>query len=136
MTDATVSAAHRSWIAPGWVKAKDPDLLAVKRSVRAAVVMPSAFGLAHLVFANPQISLFGAFGSFALLLLVDFPGRPLTRLLSYLTLFLVGSCFIALGTLVSTDKVAAVAAMAVVGFAVLFAGVVSPRQRPRRRRPC
>ena len=128
MTDATVSAAYRPRPnALGWLKAKDPDLLAVKRSVRAAVVMPSVFGLAHLLFANAQVSLLGAFGSFSLLLLVDFPGRPRTRFLSYVALFLMGSCFIALGTFVSTDKVAAVAAMAVVAFAVLFAGVVSPQ---------
>jgi uncharacterized membrane protein YccC len=88
--------------------------------------MPSVFGLTHLLFSNPQVSLFGAFGSFALLLLVDFPGRPRARLVSYLALFLTGSCFIALGTVASTNKVAAVVAMAVVGFAVLFAGIVSP----------
>ncbi len=128
MTDATASAAYRPRPnALGWLKAKDPDLLAVKRSVRAAVVMPSVFGLAHLLFANAQVGLLGAFGSFSLLLLVDFPGRPRTRFLSYVALFLTGSCFIALGTFVSTDKVAAVAAMAVVAFAVLFAGVVSPQ---------
>ena len=38
-----------------------------------------------------------------------------------------GCGFIALGTLVSTHKVAAVAAMAVVGFVVLFAGIVAPQ---------
>jgi hypothetical protein len=128
MTDATVSAPYRPRPnALGWVKSKDPDFLAVKRSVRAAIVMPSVFGLAHLLFANAQVSLLGAFGSFSLLLLVDFPGRPRTRFLSYVALFLVGSCFVALGTFVSTDKVAAVAAMAVVAFAVLLAGVVSPQ---------
>ena len=128
MTDATVSAPYRPGPnALGWLKAKDPDFLAVKRSVRAAIVMPSVFGLAHLLFANAQVSLLGAFGSFSLLLLVDFPGRPRTRFLSYVALFLMGSCFIALGTFVSTDKVAAVVAMAVVAFVVLFAGVVSPQ---------
>jgi hypothetical protein len=89
--------------------------------------MPLVFGLAHLFFANAQISLFAAFGSFALLLLVDFPGRPRTRLVSYVVLFFVGGCFVALGTVVSTDKPAAVAVMAAVGFAVLFAGIVSPQ---------
>jgi uncharacterized membrane protein YccC len=126
-TDVAVPTPHRSWSARGRIEAKDPDLLAIKRSVRAAVVMPTVFGLAHLLFANAQISLFGAFGSFALLLLVDFPGRPRTRLFSYVALFVVGSCLIALGTIVSTHKAAAVAAMAVVGFVVLFAGVVSPQ---------
>jgi uncharacterized membrane protein YccC len=110
-----------------WVKAKDPELLAVKRSVRAAIVMPTVFAIAHLWFSSSQTSLFGSFGSFALLLLVDFQGRPRTRLLSYVALFLVGSGLISLGTVVSTHKVAAVVVMAVVGFAVLFVGVVTPQ---------
>jgi len=89
--------------------------------------MPSVFGLAHLVFSNAQVDLFAAFGSFALLLLVEISGRRRTRLVSYVVLFLVGSCLIVLGTVASTHKVAAVLAMAGVGFAVLFAGIVSPQ---------
>jgi hypothetical protein len=108
------------------VRAKDPDLLAVKRSVRAAVVMPAVFGLTHVLFANGQVSLFAAFGSFSLLLLVEFTGRPRTRLVSFAVLFAVGCGFIALGTTVSTHKVAAVVATLVVGFAVLYAGLVAP----------
>ncbi len=109
------------------VRAKDPGLLAIKRSLRAAVVMPLVFALAHQFFTNPQVALFGAFGSFSLLLLVEFAGRPRTRLVSYGALFVVGAAFIALGTVVSTHKVAAVVVMAVVGFVVLFAGIVSPQ---------
>ena len=111
----------------GWIRAKDPGYLALKRSVRAAVVMPAVFWVAHEGFTNAQVGLFTAFGSFALLLLVDFAGRPRVRCTSYLVLFAVGCGFIAFGTLVSTHKVAAVAAMAVVGFLVLFAGIVAPQ---------
>lgn len=119
---------ERSWSnVVVWVKAKDTDLLVVKRSLRAAIVMPTVFAIAHLWFSSSQTSLFASFGSFALLLLVDFQGRPRTRLLSYVVLFLVGSGLISLGTVVSTHKVAAVVVMAVVGFAVLFAGVVTPQ---------
>jgi uncharacterized membrane protein YccC len=110
-----------------WIRRKDPGLLAIKRSIRAAVVMPAVFGITHLLFTNPQVSLFGAFGAFALLLLVDFEGRPRTRLFSYAVLFAVGAGFIALGTVASTHKVAAVVVMAVVGFGVLFVGIVSPQ---------
>jgi len=110
-----------------WLRSKDPDFLVVKRSVRAAVVMPSVFALAYGLFANRQVALFGAFGSFALLLLVEFTGRPRTRVVSYAGLYVVGSCFIALGTVVSTQKVTAVVAMGLVGFAVLFAGIVAPQ---------
>ena len=110
-----------------WVRRKDPGLLAIKRSVRAAVIMPAVFGLTHALFSNPQVSLLGALGSFALLLLVDFPGRPRTRLFSFVLLWLIGSGLIALGTVVSTHKWVSVGVMAVVGFAVLFAGIVSPQ---------
>ena len=110
-----------------WLRSKDPDLLVIKRSVRAAVVMPTAFAIAHVGFSNPQVGLFAAFGSFALLLLVEFTGPVRTRALSYVGLYVVGSCFIVLGTVVSTQKVAAVVAMALVGFSVLFAGVASPQ---------
>ncbi len=111
--------------ARAWVRSKDPEFLTVKRSVRAAVVIPLAFGLAHLLFSNPQVGLFAAFGSFSLLLLVDFQGRPRSRLDSYVIVFVIGVVLISLGTVASTHKIAAVATMAVIGFAVLFAGIAS-----------
>jgi uncharacterized membrane protein YccC len=130
MTDAaTQSVPAPTRTRPGfmhWLRSQDPDLLVLKRSVRGAVVMPSVFALAHAVFSDPQVALFGAFGSFALLLLVEFTGPVRTRLVCYLTLYVVGSCFIVLGTIVSTQKVAAVVTMGVVGFGVLFAGIVAP----------
>jgi hypothetical protein len=126
--EPAVPAARRPWAALGtWFGVKAPGPVIVQRSIRAAVVMPAVFGLTHVLFSNPQISLFGAFGSFALLLLVDFPGFTRTRLVSYLAFVLVGSCLISLGTVVSDDKVAAVVLMAVVGFCVLFVGIVSPQ---------
>jgi len=112
--------------AVAWVRKKDPGLTAIKRSVRAAIVMPTTFAVGHFAFSNPQIGLFAAFGSFSLLLLVDFPGRPSSRLLSYFGLFTVGACLISVATVVSTHKVAAVAAMGLVGFTVLFVGIAWP----------
>ncbi len=130
MTETTAASASTDHLpstpAVRWIRSKDPQFLAIKRSVRAAVVMPLAFGLAHLIFPNPQVSLFAAFGAFSLLLLVEFQGRPRKRLLSYLAVFVMGVVLISLGTVVSTHKIAAVAAMGVVGFVVLFAGIVSP----------
>jgi uncharacterized membrane protein YccC len=134
MTEAGALAVHErpksaTGKVPGlgtWFNVKAPGRVPLTRSIRAAVIIPGVFGLTHVVFANPQVSLFGAFGSFALLLLVDFPGRTRTRLLSYVALVLVGAAFIAVGTVASTHKVAAVVAMAVVGFCVLFLGIVSP----------
>jgi uncharacterized membrane protein YccC len=110
-----------------WLRSKDPELLVVKRSVRAAIVMPSVFALAHGLFSDPQVALFGAFGSFALLLMVEFTGNMKTRLVTYVGLYVVGSCFIVLGTVVSSHKAAAVVAMGLVGFGVLFAGIIAPQ---------
>ncbi|HEY6473796.1 MAG TPA: FUSC family protein, partial [Acidimicrobiales bacterium] len=121
-----VAAGNPGQRAVRWLRAKDPGLLAVKRSLRAAIVMPSVFAIAHASFSNSQVSLFAAFGSVALLLMVEFTGPPRTRVLSYSAMFVVGCAFIALGTTVSTNKVAAVVTMGVVGFVVLFAGIVSP----------
>ncbi len=129
MTDELVTAAPAAPPAGvlGRIRSKDPDLLVIKRSVRAAVIMPLVFALTHAIFSNPQVSLFGAFGSFALLLLVEFTGRPQVRLASFGVLFVVGAGFTVLGTVVSTHKVAAVITMGVVGFVVLFTGIVAPQ---------
>jgi Fusaric acid resistance protein-like len=129
MTKAPAApAARHPWTVLGpWFGVKAPGPVILQRSIRAAVVMPAVFALTHVLFSNPQVSLFGAFGSFALLLLVDFPGFTRTRLVSYLAFVLVGGCLISLGTVVSDDKVAAVVLMAVVGFCVLFVGIVSPQ---------
>jgi uncharacterized membrane protein YccC len=110
-----------------WLRAQDPDYLVLKRSVRAAVVVSSLFAIAHFAFKNSQVGLFVAFGSFALLLLVEFTGAPRSRLVSYLGLWVVGSVLIILGTVVSTNKPVAVVMMGVVGFVVLFAGIVAPQ---------
>jgi uncharacterized membrane protein YccC len=115
------------WSGSQWLRSKDRELLVTKRSVRAAIVTPLVFAIAHGFFSNPQVGLFGAFGSFALLLLVEFPGPLKTRLVSYVALFAVGAFFTVVGTLASTDKVTAVLLMAVVGFAALFAGIIAPQ---------
>jgi uncharacterized membrane protein YccC len=130
MTDvatAPVGTTPRTWGAPArWYRGRDPASLALKRSVRAAVVMPSVFALAHFAFSNDQVALFASFGAFAQLLLVEFTGRPRRRLLGYLALFVTGCLFIVIGTVASTYELAAVAAMALVGFAVLYMGIVTP----------
>jgi len=101
------------------------DVAAVKSAARAAIVMPAVFAFADKVIGKPQTSLFAAFGSFGLLVLVEFTGPPRTRLLAYLGLASVGAAFITLGTLCSRNAWLAAGAMAVVGFTTLFAGVLS-----------
>jgi hypothetical protein len=87
--------------------------------------MPGLFAFADKVIGNPQVSLFVAFGSFAMLLLVDFGGALVDRIRAQAFLGIACSVLICLGTLASHSTPVAVVGMAVVGFAVLFIGVVS-----------
>jgi uncharacterized membrane protein YccC len=89
----------------------DPGLFSLKSAARAAIVMPSVFAFADKVIKDPQTATFAAFGSFAILVLADFSGPRRTRLVAYLAL--AGNAWLA------------AAAMAVVGFAVLFSAVIS-----------
>ncbi len=108
------------------LRAADPGLLAVKRSVRAAILMPAAFAIAGAISSDIQVGFFASFGAFALLMFVDLGGTRADRLRGYLALVAVAVPLIVAGTLCSGQPALAVAGMAVVGFAVLFAGVVSP----------
>ena len=108
-----------------WLAKRDRDLVALRRAARTAIVMPAMFALGDKVLADPVLATFAAFGSFAMLLLVDFGGPPRERLLSQATLALAGCAFVCLGTLVSQNVWLAAVTTALVGFAVIFAGVVS-----------
>ena len=87
--------------------------------------MPAMFALGTEVIGNPALATFAAFGSFAMLLLVDFTGPMRARLRAQAALAVTGAVFVCLGTLVSQSAWLAAVAMALVAFGVLFAGVVS-----------
>jgi uncharacterized membrane protein YccC len=108
-----------------WLRAHDRGLLATRRACRTAIVMPSMVALGDLVIGNPILATFAGFGSFAMLLLVDFTGPLRSRMQAEAGLALTGAVLVTLGTLASQTTWLAAVSMAVVGFAVLFAGVVS-----------
>lgn len=87
--------------------------------------MPAMFALGSEVIKNGQLATFAAFGSFSMLLLVDFGGSRVQRLAAQLSLIATGIVLVTLGTLVSRVDWLAVVAMIAVGFGVLFAAVVS-----------
>ena len=99
---------------------------ALRRAGRAAIVMPALFALGSQVIGNPTVSIFAAFGAFAMLLLVDF-GGPIRAAAAGTSRARGGGR----GLRLPGDPRLALArgwrqsAMAVVGFGVLFAGVVS-----------
>jgi|SRR5215211_6049963 len=109
----------------GLLERADPGLFSLKRAARAAIVMPCVFAFADHVIQNQQVATFSAVGSFAILVLADFGGSRRTRLVSYLALAAAGAVLIVLGTLCSRNPWISAAAMAVVGFAVLFSGVIN-----------
>jgi uncharacterized membrane protein YccC len=108
-----------------WLGQRDRGFAALRRATRAAIIMPAMFALGDKVIGNPQLATFAAFGSFAMLLLVDFGGPMAERLQAQAALAVTGGVFVCLATLASQTVWLAAVAMAVVGFGVIFAGVVS-----------
>jgi hypothetical protein len=107
------------------LRAVDPGWVGLHRAIRSALVIPALFAFSEEVIGNVGLATFAAFGGFALLLFVDFPGARETRLTSYSMLAVTGAVFISVGTLASRPTALAVASMAVVAFGVLFAGTLS-----------
>ena len=108
-----------------WLRRHDPGLRALRRAARVAIVMPLLFAFGARVVQDADVATFAAFGSFALLLLVDLNGSRAERVQGVAWLAVLGALLVALATVVSRQPVLAAVTMAVVGFAVLFVGVVS-----------
>lgn len=103
----------------------DPQLTALKSAARAAIVMPAVFLFADKVIQDPQTELFAAFGSIAMLVFADFTGPLRSRFVAYVALGFVGAVNVVIGTLCSRNAWVAAIAMAVVGFVILFSGVIN-----------
>lgn len=108
-----------------WLSRHDPGFSALRRAGRAAIVMPLLFALASGVIRNPDVAVFSAFGSFAMLLFVDFGGPLRERVQALATLAVAGAVLVCLGTLASEPVWLSAVAMALVALVVLFAGSVS-----------
>jgi len=108
-----------------WLGQRDRGFAALRRATRTAIIMPGMFALGDKVIGNAQLATFAAFGSFAMLLLVDFGGPMAERLQAQAALLVTGGVFVCLATLASQAAWLAAVAMAVAGFGVIFAGVVS-----------
>jgi uncharacterized membrane protein YccC len=107
------------------LRARDPEHDALRRALRAAIVVPIAAAVSFAIGGGSQTPLFTIFGSVALLIMVDFPGNRPARALAYCGLGFNGAVLITLGTLVAPHPWPSVAMMFVLGVAVTFAGVLS-----------
>ncbi|MGW4042495.1 FUSC family protein [Streptomyces sp. NPDC004721] len=108
-----------------WLRRRDPGLAAMRRAARTAVVMPSLFALCTQIFHAPVTGTYAAFGAFAMLLLVESSGPVEQRLRAHAALGAAWLVLVSLGTLASQSVWITIAATLVVGFVVLFSGVVS-----------
>ncbi len=122
MTSAPAGAVRR---AVDRIRERDPELDGLRRAVRAAVVVPLAAAVSFAVAGNSQTPMFTIFGSFALMVLADFPGNAQTRAVAYAGLGINGAVLITLGTLVSPHPWLSVALMFLLGVTVMFSGVLS-----------
>lgn len=108
-----------------WLRGHDRGFAALRRAGRTAIVMPLLFALGVEVLEDAAVATFAAFGSFAMLLLVDFGGPLRDRLRNQAALAVGCAILIALATLVSESAWGAALATGVVAFGILFAGVAS-----------
>ena len=108
-----------------WVAAKDPDYLALRRAVRAAIVAPICLALTVEVIGDAAMATFSVFAAIGLLILVDIPGPMRQRLVNYAALAGAGAVLVCLATPLSGNVWLATISMAVVGFAIVFVGVLS-----------
>ncbi len=122
MTSAPAGIVRR---AVNRIRERDPERDALRRAVRAAVIVPLAAAVSFAVAGNSQTPLFTIFGSFALMVLADFPGNRQTRAVAYAGLGINGAVLITLGTLVAPHAWLSVVLMFLLGMVVTFSGVLS-----------
>jgi uncharacterized membrane protein YgaE (UPF0421/DUF939 family) len=107
------------------LRTRDPERDAMRRAVRAAIVVPLAAVVSIFVAGGSQATFFTIIGAFWLMVLVDFPGSPQRRALAHLGVGFNGAVLITLGTLVAPMPGLAVTVMLMLGVAVTLAGVLS-----------
>jgi hypothetical protein len=108
-----------------WIRQRDPEYDALRRAVRAGIVLPIAAAVSFVVAGGTQAPMFAIFGSVALLIIADFPGNRSGRALAYAGLAVNGAVLISIGTLVAPYPWLSVGLMFVLGVTVMFSGVLS-----------
>ncbi|OBA71793.1 fusaric acid resistance protein [Mycobacterium sp. 1554424.7] len=109
----------------GVLRAKDPERDALRRAVRAAIMVPATAGFAFVVVGGKVVPLYALLGAFWLLVVTEFPGNRQQRAVAYLGLAVNGFVLITVGTLVAPTAWLAVTLMFFLGVGVVLAGMLS-----------
>ncbi|GIF20424.1 putative membrane protein YccC [Actinoplanes tereljensis] len=111
----------------GWLRRRDPQLLAVRRAARVTLVACLGFYVCRYLLDAPAMAPYALFGAVALGALSQIPGTPKRRAGTLLAVLPVAWILVSLGTLLSVSNVAAAAGMFLFGFVVSYVGVGGPR---------
>ncbi|MCP4385584.1 MAG: hypothetical protein GY798_29950, partial [Hyphomicrobiales bacterium] len=104
----------------------DPDLINLRKAMRAAIVSPLILLIADQGFDQTLVGVFGFLSAFCAFVFADFGGPIRGRAFAYLGLLAASSLSLVAGSLLADTTGLAGLAMAAIVFAVLFAGVFSP----------
>src|SRR5271166_6333096 len=107
------------------LRSKDPERDALRRALRAAIMVPLTAGSAFIVVGGRATPLYALLGAFWLLVVTEFPGNRQQRAVAYLGLAVNGFVLITIGTLVARVAWLAVTLMLLLGVAVTLAGMLS-----------
>jgi hypothetical protein len=107
------------------LRIKDPEHDALRRAIRAAIVIPLAAGFTVVVVGVTVAPLFTLLGALWLLVTTEFPGNRQQRGVAYLGMALNMSLLITIGTLLAPVAWLAVTFMFFLGVAATLAGVAS-----------
>src|ERR1700757_2295259 len=107
------------------LRTEDPERDALKRAIRAAIMVPLTAGLAFALVGGRVTPLYALLGAFWLLVVTELPGNRQQRAVAYLGLSVNGMVLIAVGTLVAPIAWLAVTLMFFLGVAVTVASLLS-----------
>jgi uncharacterized membrane protein YccC len=102
---------------------QDPQRIALRRGLRAAVVITTVQLSFKLIHPNPQESGFLMLGLISLLMIADFGGPMRSRARAYVVTTVAGACAIAVAALASQHLWLSVIVTAAFGFLVTFVGL-------------
>ncbi|MET8677256.1 FUSC family protein [Streptomyces sp. NPDC004647] len=111
------------------LRRKDPGFVTVRQAARVTLVACAGFYITRYAFGDTITAVYALFGAVALGALSRLPPPPVRQARICVAALPAACVLVIAGTLLAGNAWAAAAGMAVVGFAVSFAGVAGPALR-------